>query len=256
MRVISAISTFTLAGLAVLAMGVGPAAATPIVDNPWATLPTGTNITAITADALGNSYTVDITTGNVSRIDRRGAVSASWASAGTTAKPQDLVALDDGTLFVADREADDVLRVDPSQSTTRVLLPAGSEPRSITRMGSSVFVASTGTSMVAEIRSDGTVVPAFASLPSPPAMIESNGTDLYTLNSNRTISRISSTGSVTASHITLPPGASVSSFAATPDGRVFASESTTNRVTLPSAPARSTSATITTRPRDGPERSP
>ncbi len=224
MRSLTRLSLATGLVGALLAAGVAGAMATPIIDSPWAKLPTTTKVPAIASDSDGDLYALT-TGGAVMRVAADGTVSSMWSSVGSMA-PQDIIVLPDGSVMTANGKASTASHIDSTGKPTAIGLTLA-EPAALAYLAGSVYTANAGTKSISKIdpATDTVADSEFVKLLNAPTKIEASASALFALDGSY-IAKIDPDKSKNENFIELPVGAYITDMAVTSDGHVILLDAT------------------------------
>jgi len=189
------------------------------VTDPWATLgPTNIQTAFIAMDASNNMYVTNFINSTISKITPSGIVTQAWATLAANSRPYGITIDASGNLYTVNRNSPyTVSKITPSSdgssgTVIQTWATIGAEAYTITVDASgNIFVPYVSTNKIAKIvpasgGATGTITNPWVTLATganPFSISFDASGNLYTANSNNTISKITPAGSVTQVWATL-----------------------------------------------------
>lgn len=211
------------------------------VTDPWATLGAPTIQTAfVVLDANNNLYVTNFLNSTISKITPNGTVTQAWATLAGNTRPYGMVIDPSGVLYTINRGSPGpytISKITPtsdgsSGTVIQTWANLGTEAYTISMDASgNLYVPFVGTNQIAKIvpavgGATGTVTKPWVTLASganPFSISFDAAGNLYSANSNNTISKITPAGSVTQAWATLAAGSNPQFSVFDPAGNLYVS---------------------------------
>ena len=206
------------------------------VTDPWASMGGPTTPSLIAIDASNNLYVTNFSNSTISKITPAGTVTQAWATLAANTYPYGIVIDASGNLYTANRGPKTISKITPSGDGT-----SGSVIQTWANLGGdeaytlaidasgNLYVPYVSTNRIAKITPNGatgTINTTWVTLASGanPFSISFDGSgNLYSANSNNTISKITAAGSVTQAWATLAASSNPQFMVFDPTGNMYVS---------------------------------
>ncbi|TAJ50054.1 MAG: hypothetical protein EPO52_01270 [Herbiconiux sp.] len=212
------------------------ASATPVVTPQLAILPTGSIPSSITVDGAGNVYTANIGLQTISKITPAGGVTAAFATLPAGVGMRKIAIDSTGAIYTVNSAAGTLSKVSPDGTLTVAFYTfgMGSLPTALAiDLDDSIYIADSGsTEKVIKISPSGVFLGSepLAAGAHPVDVTLDDAGDVYTLNSNLTISKIPQAGAIVPAFATLPSTTSASNFVINSAGHIYVGDLAGNQI--------------------------
>ncbi len=206
------------------------------VTDPWASMGGPTTPSLIAIDASNNLYVTNFSNSTISKITPAGTVTQAWATLAANTYPYGIVIDASGNLYTANRGPKTISKITPSGDGTsgsviQTWADLGGDEAYTLAIDASgnVYVPYVSTNRIAKITPNGatgTINTTWVTLASGanPFSISFDGSgNLYSANSNNTISKITVAGSVTQAWATLAASSNPQFIVFDPAGNMYVS---------------------------------
>ncbi len=206
------------------------------VTDPWASMGGPTTPSLIAIDASNNLYVTNFSNSTISKITPAGTVTQAWATLAANTYPYGIVIDASGNLYTANRGPKTISKITPlgdgtSGSVIQTWADLGGDEAYTLAIDASgnVYVPYVSTNRIAKITPNGatgTINTTWVTLASGanPFSISFDGSgNLYSANSNNTISKITAAGSVTQAWATLAASSNPQFMVFDPAGNMYVS---------------------------------
>ncbi len=209
-----------------------------IVLDPWATMGGATTPSLIAIDASNNLYVTNFSNSTISKITPAGTVTQAWATLAANSYPYGIVIDASGNLYTANRGPKTISKITPSgDGTSGSVIQTwadlgGNEAYTLAIDASgNIYVPYISNNKIAKIvpangGATGNITNPWVTLATGanPFSISFDGSgNLYSANSNNTISKITSAGSVTEAWATLATSSNPQFMVFDPTGNLYVS---------------------------------
>jgi uncharacterized protein (TIGR02145 family) len=222
--------------LLVLLLAFNHAVKAQTVTDPWASMGGSTTPSLIAIDASNNLYVTNFSNSTISKITPAGTVTQAWATLAANTYPYGIAIDASGNLYTANRGPKTISKITPSGDGT-----SGSVIQTWANLGGDeaytlaidasgiVYVPYVSTNRIAKITPNGatgTINTAWVTLASganPFSISFDASGNLYSANSNNTISKITPAGVVTQAWATLAASSNPQFMVFDPTGNLYVS---------------------------------